>query len=354
MASDVALRLILFFACILCAGFFSGSETALFSLGRVRLARLREQRHPRAGLVERLLGEPRRLIATIFIGNELVNIAAATLMASIVNRWKQDLGETAVVLVSTGISVPVVLLFGEITPKNIAQQVAVGWAVHAARILDWLARLIAPVRWLIEKVADATVRVAGGRAGAEPAAGAGDVGEGEFRTLVELARHEGQIDPSERQMIHRVLELGERTVAQVMTPADRIFALSASHALARVVDEVRANVYSRVPVYEGSRDRVIGILHVKDVLGAARGLGDERRLKELLHEPFFVPPRARCDWLLREFRRRRIHLALVVDEYKRLIGLVTLEDLLEELFGEIVDEKERAPAPAPAPAEAKP
>lgn len=346
MTSDTLLRLLLFGVCIVCAGFFSGSETALFSLGRVRLARLREEGHPRAALLERLLSQPRRLIATIFIGNELVNIGAATIMASIMARYSVDLGETAIVLISTAISVPMVLFFGEITPKNIAQQVAVGWAVQVAWLLDWLAKLLAPLRILIQAIADLTVRVVGSGAGHADVATA--VGAGEFRSLVEVARHEGQIDPHERQLIHRVLELGERTVSQVATPVARMFALSSKLPMARIIEELRVSQYSRIPVFEGSRERIVGVLYSKDLLVAARGLPGERRLKELLHEPFFVPPQARCDWLLREFRRRRVHLAIVVDEYGRTTGVITLEDVLEQVFGQIVDEKEQ-PQPEPRP-----
>lgn len=346
--SDVLLRLILFGFCLICCAFFSGSETALFSLGRVKLARLREEQHPKASLVERLLGDPRRLIATIFIGNELVNVAGATLMASVLARYEHVFSPVTLVLLSTAISVPLILLLGEITPKNIAQQTSMNWALRVARPLDLLANLFAPLRLVVEAIADGTIRLVGRRVPiAQPPT---DVAEGEFRTLVEVARHEGQIDPRERHLIHRVLELGNRTVAQVMTGAEKMFALSAVLPMARILEEVRGSTYSRVPIFEGTRDHIIGILHAKDLLGARRGLPGERRIRELLHEPFFVPPRARCDWLLREFRRQRFHLALVVDEYGHAIGLVTLEDILEEVFGEIVDEKEpRRLTPPPPP-----
>ncbi|MEK6606617.1 MAG: hemolysin family protein [Myxococcota bacterium] len=339
MEADIALRIILFVSCLACSAFFAGSETALFSLGRVHLAKLRQDGHSRLGLVERLLARPRRLIATIFIGNELVNITGTALVAAVVDRYAHPLGEVAVVLIATAITVPAILLFGEITPKNIAQQVTVGWAVRAAPVLEALARLLAPLRIIVETIADATVRLVGRRV--TSAAPPGDVGEGEFRTLVDVARHEGQIDPRERQLIHRVLELGERTVAQLMMPIEKVFAVSVNLPVTRIIEEVRGSIYSRIPVYEGSRERVIGILHTKDLLAVARNLPGERRVREMLHEPFFVPRQARCEALLRDFRKRKVHLAIVVDEYGRMIGLITLEDVLEELFGEIVDEKER-------------
>jgi magnesium and cobalt exporter, CNNM family len=340
MTSWVMLRLILLGALILCSGFFAGSETALFSLGKVQILRLREQRHPSAELLDRLLGDPRRLIATIFIGNELVNVGASTLAASVTEHYLRALGPVMVVLVSTGVSVPVILLLGEITPKNLALELGERWATLAAGPLSLLARAFTPLRVVVEGVADATVRILGRRAGEHGAASG--MGEDDFRTAVEVARQEGEIDPGERQLIHRLLDFGDRTVTDVMTPAERIFALSYNLPLARVIEEVRKSHYSRIPVYEQNRDRVIGILLAKDLVRVAHGLGAERRgLREMLRPPLFVPRSTKCAALLREFQRRKTHLALVVDEYGRTVGLVTLEDLLEEVFGEITDEKER-------------
>jgi len=339
MDSDALLRLILFGVLILFSAFFSGSETALFSLGKVHLLKLREQRHPSIDLLERLLANPRRLIATIFIGNELVNIAASTLMAALCDAFAHRLGPVAVVLISTAISVPVILLFGEITPKNVALQLGDRWATLAARPLAFLATVFAPLRAVIETIADLTVKLIG-----RPVEGhaTGSVGEDEFRTAVEVAREEGEIDPGERQLIHRVLEFSDRAVTEVMTPGDRIFSLSYNLPLARVIEEVKKSHYSRVPVYETNRDQVIGVLLVKDLVRVAQSLGPERRgLREMLRPPLFVPRSTKCAALLREFQRRRTHLALVVDEYGHTVGLVTLEDLLEEVFGEITDEKER-------------
>ena len=336
MDSAALLRLLFFGVLILFSGFFSGSETALFSLTKVQLLKLREQRHPSADLLERLLGDPRRLIATIFIGNELVTIGASTLMAALTDQFAQRLGPLAVVLISTAISVPVILLFAEITPKNLAPQLGERWATAVARPLTFLTTAFAPLRAVVEAIADATVI-------GKPAAGnAAGVGEDEFRTAVEVARQEGEIDPGERQLIHRVLEFSDRAVTEVMTPGDRVFSLSYNLPLARVIEEVRKSHYSRVPIYENDRDQVIGVLLVKDLVRVARLLGPERRgLREMLRPPLFVPRSTKCGALLREFQRRKTHLALVVDEYGHTVGLVTLEDLLEEVFGEITDEKER-------------
>jgi len=336
--SAIVLRLIFLVALILFSGFFSGSETAMFSLAKVKLLQLREQAHPRAELVDRLLSNPRRLIATIFIGNEMVNIATSTLAAAVTEHYLHRLGPAFVVLVSTSITVPLILLFGEITPKNLAMQLGERWATFASRPLDLLARLFAPLRAGIEAIADWTVKMVGKRAPVQ----ATGFGEDEFRTALEVARQEGAIDPAERQLIHRLLDFGDRAVGDVMTPADRIFALSYNLPLARVIDEVRKSHYSRIPIYERNRNQVIGVLLAKDLVRIAHGSGGERRsLREMLRPPLFVPRSTLCPALLQQFQLRSTHMALVVDEYGRTVGLVTLEDLLEEMFGEITDEKER-------------
>jgi len=337
MELEIVLRLLLFLLLVLMSGFFAGSETALFSLGPVQLIKLDEEGHPRAALVRELLGQPRRLIATIFIGNELVNIAASAIMASTTHHFLAGRGQLAVLVVSTAISVSLILFIGEITPKNLAVRMVEGWSCRAARPLWLLALVMTPVRWLFEKIADLAVFLFGRRVPvAAPA-----VGEDEFLTMVDAVQAEGELDASEGDLIHRVFEFGERRVSEVMTPASRVFALSANLSVTRVLEEVRKNIYSRVPVYHGSRDRIVGVVYAKDLIAVAyRGARRPPRLQDLMHPGYFVPKTTKCEQLFREFRRRRTHMALVVDEYGHFAGLISMEDLLEELFGEIRDEKE--------------
>jgi putative hemolysin len=337
MDVEAILRLLLFFGLILLSGFFSGSETALFSLSPVQLIKLKEGATARGLLVGRLLDQPRRLIATIFIGNEFVNIGASALLASTMNSVMAGHGKVLVSLVSTAISVTLILFLGEITPKNLAVRMLERWALVAARPLWLLALVMAPLRWVIEKIADLVVHLVARKKPPDEAA----VGEDEFLTMVDAVAEEGVIDPREHKLIHNIFEFGDRRVTEVMTPAAEVFALSYNLSLPRVLEQVRASIYSRVPVYQGSPNRVVGVLYLKDLIPVAHGLTPKRpRLAELLHNGYFVPRSTKCEELFREFRRRRIHLALVVDEYGKLVGLVTMEDLLEELFGEIKDEKE--------------
>ncbi|MCB9556829.1 MAG: HlyC/CorC family transporter [Deltaproteobacteria bacterium] len=338
MEADIILRLLLFIALLAMSGFFSGSETALFSLGPVQIMRLEEEHHPRVGLLKRLLAQPRRLIATIFIGNEFVNVGSSALMASVIDRGLHQQGRLVVTVVSTAISVLLILMFGELLPKNIAARTSESWALRSTRPIALLAFVMAPLRWSIERIADFVVRLVGS---GRPEDQLAKVGEAEFRTMVDVVSKEGELNQRETNFIHNIFELGERRVGTVMTPAARVFALSVELSLPEVLDQVRGNIYSRVPIFDGTRDRIIGIVHAKDLVAIAHRLGKQpRRLRDILHPAYFVPRTTVCDQLFREFRRRRTHMALVVDEYGRFAGLVTMEDLLEEMFGEIVDEKE--------------
>jgi CBS domain containing-hemolysin-like protein len=224
------------------------------------------------------------------------------------------------------------------------------WALVSARPLWLLALLMAPLRWVIEKIADLIIYLVARKIRPEEAA----VGEDEFLTMVDQVLEDGEIDHDEHQLINRVFEFGDRRVTEVMTPAEEVFALSYNLPLSSILSEVRQNIYSRVPVYQGSRDRIVGLLYLKDLVPAVykldkRGAPFRKRgrrwLLDILHQGYFIPKATKCEQLLREFRRRRTHMGLVVDEYGHFIGLVTMEDLLEEMFGEIVDEKE-LPSPS--------
>ncbi|MBW2733639.1 MAG: HlyC/CorC family transporter [Deltaproteobacteria bacterium] len=342
MDAEVALRLVAYFSLILMSGFFSGSETAMFSMGPVQLMRLEEENHPRAALLRSLVEQPRRLIATIFIGNEFVNIGASALMASVAHQQMRGYGSVMVALVSTIVSVSLILMLGEITPKNIAAKIDEKWALTASRPIAILAIVMAPLRIAIERIADLVVFIVGGREATSSATA--EVGEEEFRTMVDVASRAGGVDPREKQLIENIFDIGDRRVREVMTPEPQIFMLSFEVPLPRILKLVQQNKYSRIPIYRKKRDTVVGLLYTKDLVGIRHGLRPQLpRLKELLHAPFFVPPNTKCETLMVEFRRRRTHLALVVDEYGKLIGLVTMEDLLEEVFGEIKDEKEIPP-----------
>jgi putative hemolysin len=341
MDSDIVLRLLAYVLLLVLSGFFSGSETALFSIGPVQLLRLKDEQHPRVELLHNLLDSPRRLIATIFIGNELVNIGASVLMASATSRYLEGQGPVTVATVSTGISVFLILLFGEITPKNLAAKVFERWALMATRPIWFLALLMTPLRWAIERIADAVIYLVGDKT---PGMRRTMLGEDEFLTMVEAVKRGGQLDAAEQDLIERVFAFGDRRVSDVMTKAPEVFLLSYNLTLRDIVAKVQHQRYSRIPIFQGAPSRVVGVLHAKDLIAVAHGTEQRpRSLMEYLRPPYFVPRGTKCEQLLREFKRRRTHMALVVDEHGGLAGLVTMDDLLQEMFGEIKDEKEVPP-----------
>jgi CBS domain containing-hemolysin-like protein len=248
----------------------------------------------------------------------------------------------------------VILLFGEMTPKSLAIRINESWARVVAPPLEVVMWVVAPIRLVLQAIAGIFIALTGGRAG-----GASEgLREEEFRALVDVGSEVGELQVAERRLIHNVFEFGDTTVGKVMTPAERVFALPYEMPLGKLVEAVGTERYSRVPIFKsakpprpprpgrkpqerlpGSND-IVGVLLAKDLVGYARGQLEGHTIADLLHPPLFVPRATKCDRLFREFQRRKTHIALVVDEYGRLAGLVTMEDLLEELFGEIADEKE--------------
>jgi putative hemolysin len=320
-------RLLLIGILLVCSAFFSGSEAALFSLNTVQVERLKQHGGVLGRLIAALLQRPTNLIITFLVGNEIVNVALAVTATSLALMVYGEGGEYMAIVCAT----IVLLLFGEITPKSLAVRyperisVVVAWPIQA------FAYVIAPLRWGLRKLVDAVM----GEHAERPIS---LITEEEFKTLVEIGEDEGIIDQDERNLIRRVFEFGGQRVSQIMTPRTDIFALEVSEPLATALPKIKDNRFSRIPVYEGTIDQIIGILYAKDLLPYSRHPELDVKLRALLHPVFFVPESKRTDDLLREFQRNKVHMAIVVDEYGGVSGLVTMEDALEELVGEIVDE----------------
>ena len=315
---------------IVCSAFFSGTEVAMFGLRRVdreQMARSKRRSHQ---LVMSMLSRPRALITTILIGNESINVSMSAVMAGAAPLLLPGASETQLAMVATGLALPLLLFIGEITPKTIAFKHPKRWAEAASRPL-WLFRtVVTPVRIVVGTVAAIIVRPLGG-GGPRPPPRA--LSEAEFKALVDAGSAEGQVDARERRLIHKVFEFGDKTVAEAMVPRDQVFALSYDLPVARLTQEVAGRQFSRVPIYQKSLDNVRGVLHAKDLL--THSGAQLRRLSQILHEPLFVPQTTPLERLFRLFKQRKIHMALVVNEYGKLAGLVTMDDLLEQLLGDI-------------------
>lgn len=335
-ATELGLLLGLAIALLFVSGFFSGSEVALFGLRRVDREQLTNSGRAVDAAVLSLLAQPKRLVVSVLIGNEAVNMAIAAIAAYLwVPAWPaaEPWGIAALAVLA---SAATVILFGEVVPKTLAIQQPISWARQAARPMALFALVIAPARWVIHGLAELIARPLGGATRPRAA----DLSEEEFRTLVDAGSAQGQVDARERRLIHKVFEFGDKNVGQVMTPRDKVFALSYDLPMARLVKEVAARGFSRVPIYQRTLDNVRGVLNAKDLVRATAGQSPARTLAELLSEPLYVPRTTPVARLFTIMKQKKVHVALVVSEYGKLLGLVTMDDLLRLLFGEIHDERD--------------
>jgi putative hemolysin len=323
LSPDILIKLVLLTAAVLVSASCAGSETALFSLSPLTLKRLRKEGHPKAPLLVRLTSRPRQLLSSLLIGNEVSDVTASVLASSIFLALFGGRGK----LVAIAVMVPLLMLAGEVIPKVAASLNPVRFAsAVAGPVAAWL-RLIAPVRWLADRVVG-LVPV--------PAEEPGRILEEEFLKWVRSSHKQGLVQEMEREFIENLIAFEETILAWVMTPRTDIFALEADTPVPEAVARMKRRHFSRVPVYGGDPDNVIGILHAKDLLGGPQ----PESLRSVLMPAHFAPETKKAEAMLRQMQRQRLHMVMVVDEYGGLAGLVTLDDLLEELFGEIYDEHE--------------
>ncbi len=333
MDPSLLIRIIILICLLVFSGFFSGSETALFSLSRVQTERIRREGGKKGERLWNLLRHPRRIIITLLMGNELVNVAISIIGTSILLHLYGDAGKyMAIAMVSS-----VVLVFGEVIPKSMAVRNSEKFALKVSTPLTGFSRAIYPVRRAIRALVDGLLRLIEKRM---PKAEA-PISEDEFRTLLDIGKKEGVILEEEKELIDKVFDFGDATVAEVMTPRTDVFALDINEKIPQVLSRIKENIYSRVPVYEGTIDEVRGVLNVKEFLYHARMGRKDLRLSDLVQPPFIVPETKKVSELIEEFRKGMTHLAVAIDEYGGVAGLVTLEDLLEELVGEIMDEYDK-------------
>lgn len=317
---------------ILASGFFSGGEIALFSISRSRARGLLDNGRRGASALVALKSSPERLLVTLLIGNNVANIGAAS-----VATYSATLSfGSAGVGIATGAMTLLILFFGEIVPKSIAARNAERFALLIAPFVMLLTRLLSPVSFPFV----ALTRIVVPQNTALPS-----VTEAEIRSLTEIGHRGGAIEEHERELIERAFLLDSTRAWQVMTPRVDIKAWPDSTSLGEIADELASLPFSRIPIHSGALDDVTGVVHVRDAYQAlAEGRADSL-LSEISRTPFFVPATISLVQLLGEFRARRVHLGIVVDEHGGTDGLVSLEDILEELVGEIEDELDRPTEP---------
>ncbi len=323
------IELILFAFLMFLSGFFSSSETALFSLSNIQLEQMRRRKHPRIDLIESLLTRPRRLIMTILIGNEFVNVFASVISARFFIQMLGDENKW----VNMVVMVPLLLLVGEITPKTLAIHNNIGFAAAESRWIELFARVIKPVRILVKIIAEWFITLIVGRERSQ----GNIITEDMVRVLTDEALDEGALDRTEVQFIKQIFNFGNQVIEEIMTPRSDIFFLPISLELPEILNELHRTRHTKVPVFKEHRNHIMGILYARDLLGVdlEKISKDPQGLKKILREPYFVPESKPASELFDTFRERRMSFALAVDEYGGVTGLVTMEDLLECIFGEI-------------------
>ncbi|HEX7788037.1 MAG TPA: hemolysin family protein [Methylomirabilota bacterium] len=330
MDSRIGPELIALGILLLCSAILSGAEAAYFSLGRTRLRELAEQQGEPRGRFTPLLEQPHELLVTLLVGITLANIGASALAAAIAERLFGSHG----LPIAIAAMVFLLTVFGEVLPMTLAVEYPMWFASWVSRPVAWLSMALKPIRVGLGAFTAITIRLVG----SERKRGQPEISEEELRTLVDVGAREGVVERSEREMIHKVFELEDTLVREVMVPRPDMFCLDVTTEPAQLLPLLREQLHSRVPVFEETVDQIVGVLYTKDLLPYLDGLPADFSLRPYLHPPYFVPGSKRADALLREFQAKKLHLAVVVDEYGGTAGLVTLEDLLEELVGEIRDE----------------
>ena len=324
--------IILIVSLILCA-MASAAETALTSISRIKLKNLVEEGDQRAIEIDRLLAHPNVFLSTILVVNSVAVIVASSMATVLALRFLPSYGE----LIATILISLVVLIFCEITPKTAAVQNPLRWARALVRPVRAAAWLLRPIVWSLSVITNGLVRLLGGQI-KHPGP---FVTEEELRLLVTVGEEEGVLEEEETEMINSIFEFADTTVREVMVPRIDMVTLEADATVDDAVDLALQAGFSRIPVYKESIDEITGVLYTKDMLKQLREDHNTLPVRDLVRPAYFVPETKKLDDLLREIQQKRVHMVIVVDEYGSVAGLVTIEDLVEEIVGDIQDEYDR-------------
>jgi Mg2+/Co2+ transporter CorB len=316
------------------SSFFSSSETALTAASRVRMHAAEKDGDRRARIVQRLMNMRERLLGGILLGNNLVNILASVLTTTL---FTNVFGASATALAAaTAVMTALILIFAEVLPKTYAISQPDKWALVVARPINIIVKLLSPIVSVVQMIVNGVLRIFGVDTNASAWTAADEI-----KGAVDLHLQEGGVAKRARDQIYGVLEIGELSIEEVMTHRKNIAMIDADDAPDQIIKQAIASGHSRIPVYREDPDNIIGVLHMKDLLKAVTRLNggvETLDVKKVSRDPWFVPETTSAVKQLRAFQQKREHFALVVDEYGSLMGVISLEDILEEIVGDIQDE----------------
>ena len=310
------------------SGFFSASETALMSLSKIRIRHMVDERMKKAELIQRLTGNPSSLLGTVLVGNTVINIGASALATAIAIRAFGDKG----VGIATVVMTVVVLVFAEITPKSLAAQNSEAFSIKVITIMSFFVKLLKPIVIVFTYITNIFIKLLGGRTNKERPF----ITEEELKTMVDVSQEEGVLELGEKEMLYNVFEFGDLIVKDVMIQRMDMVAVEIETSFDAVMKIVKEEQFSRMVVYKDSVDDVVGILNVKDLLFIDED--QQFSIDKYMREPYFTFEFKKVTEVLRELKKERAHMAIVLDEYGGTAGLVTMEDMIEEIVGEIQDE----------------
>lgn len=314
------------------SGFFSSAETALMTLSKIRVRRMVEDNVKGADTVDKLIKSPSKLLSAILIGNNVVNIGASALATSLAIDIYGNKG----VGIATGIMTLLVLIFGEITPKSLAAQNSEKVALKVSKFIYFLTIVLNPIIVFLTRLTNMFIRLLGGNVDTDKPF----ITEEELKTIVSVSHEEGVLEVEEKDMIYNVFEFGDSRARDVMTNRTDMIAVEIDSSYQDVIDIFKQEQFSRIPVYENTTDNIIGVLYVKDLLFIEENK-DEFNLRKYIREPYFTYEFKPTTELFEEMRTNRSHMAIVLDEYGGTDGLITIEDLIEEIVGDIEDEYDK-------------
>ena len=330
---DTYLNVLILVILILLSGFFSAAEAALSAYRSNYLEKLDEEKHPKTyAVLKRWLKDPNSMLTGIVIGNNVVNILASSIATVVIVDYFGNKGSS--VALATAIMTILILIFGEITPKLMARNNSSKIAESVSVIIYVMSIILTPIVACLIFIS----RLVGRILGVNMTSPQLMITEEDIISFVNVGNAEGIIEEDEKEMIHSIVTLGETNAKEVMTPRTSMLAFEGTKTINEVWDEILENGFSRIPVYNETIDDIVGILYVKDLMEHIKNGDLNSPISEFVRTPYYIPETKSIIEILKEFRTLKVHIAMVLDEYGGVVGLVTIEDLIEEIVGEIRDE----------------